>query len=244
MESEGIYSRGYGMIPKMIMQDRNLHIAAKAIYAYLASFAGAASCCYPSRGKICSDLGISNDTFSKYLKQLTECGYLTVAQEKEHGRFAHNVYTLLDMVVPCPIVSDTEDSGHGEMVSTSNSSKSNKNKKKNSNTKGSTSGFGDFWTVYPKKKAKEAAKKAWDKLRPDEELRSIILQAVQAQINNPDWKKAGGQYIPHPASWLNGRRWEDETGQHPQQENKTFDPHRNPFEEYIDRRNDDEKRSG
>lgn len=215
----------------MIMQDRNLHIAAKAIYAYLASFAGAASCCYPSRGKICSDLGISSDTFSKYLKQLTDCGYLTVAQEKEHGRFSHNVYTLPDMVVPCPIVSDTEDSGHGEMVCKSNSSKSNKNKKKNSTTKSSASGFVDFWAVYPKKKAKEAAKKAWDKLRPDEELRSVILQAVQDQSASPDWKKARGQYIPYPATWLNNRRWEDEQPEQRKAEEMALG--KNPFAQYL-----------
>lgn len=215
----------------MIMQDRNLHIAAKAIYAYLASFAGAASCCYPSRGKICSDLGISSDTFSKYLKQLTDCGYLTVTQEKEHGRFAHNVYTLPDMVVPCPIVSDTEDSGHGEMVCKSNSSKSNKNKKKNSTTKSSASGFDDFWAVYPKKKAKEAAKKAWAKIMPDEELRSVILKAVQAQTNNPDWKKAGGQYIPYPATWLNNRRWEDDEPEERKPEEWT--PGQNPYAQFL-----------
>jgi DNA replication protein DnaC len=231
MDSEGIYSRGYGRIPKMIMQDRSLHIAAKAIYAYLASFAGASSCCYPSRGKICSDLGISSDTFSKYLKQLTDSGYLFVAQEKEHGRFSHNVYTLPDMVLPCPIDSATETSVHGGMVSKSNSSKNNKNKKKNSNTKASASGFEDFWKAYPKKKAREAAKKAWDKLRPGEELRNVILQAVQIQINTPDWKKANGQYIPYPETWLNNRRWEDDVAEQKQPE--AWMPGKNPYAKYL-----------
>ena len=25
-----------------------------------------------------------------------------------------------------------------------------------------------------------------------------------------DWTKDGGQFIPHAATWLNGKRWEDE----------------------------------
>lgn len=214
----------------MIMQDKNLHIAAKAIYAYLSSFAGAASCCYPSRGKICSDLGISSDTFTKYLKQLTDSGYLTVTQEKEHGRFAHNVYTLPDMVSPCPIDSDTEDSGHGGMVSKKNSSKSNKNNKKN-NTQKMAAGFDDFWTAYPKKKSKEAARRVWDKLRPSEELQSVILQAVENQSTSPDWTKAGGQYIPYPATWLNNRRWEDDEPE--QKEPEQWKPGENPYARYL-----------
>lgn len=215
----------------MIMQDRNLHITAKAIYSYLASFAGAGSSCYPSRGKICSDLGISSDTFAKYLKQLTDCRYLIVVQEKKHGRFAHNVYTLPDMVSPCPIISDTVNFGHGEMVSKNNNSKNNKYNKKNSTTKAPAAGFDDFWMAYPKKKAKEAAKKAWDKLRPDEELQGVILQAVQDQSASPDWKKAGGQYIPYPATWLNNRRWEDD--QQEQRKAEEMELGKNPFAQYL-----------
>ena len=214
----------------MIMQDKKLHITAKAIYAYLASFAGAASSCYPSRGKICSDLGISGDTFTKYLKQLTDCGYLIVAQEKEQGRFSHNVYTLPDMISPLPIESDTEASGSGGIVNNNNSPKSNRNSKKNSPTR-AAAGFDEFWAVYPKKKSKEAAKKAWDKLKPDEELRSVILLAVKHQSISPDWAKSGGQYIPYPATWLNNRRWEDDEPE--QKKLEEWIPGENPFSKYL-----------
>ena len=70
--------------------------------------------------------------------------------------------------------------------------------------------FDDFWAAYPKKKAKEAARKAWAKLKPDEALGKAIIQAVDQAKNTPQWKKENGQYIPHPATYLNGRRWEDE----------------------------------
>ena len=71
-------------------------------------------------------------------------------------------------------------------------------------------GFDQFWNAYPKKKAKLEAQKAWAKLKPDADLRSTIGKAILLQRNSPDWQKDGGQYIPKPASWLNGRRWEDE----------------------------------
>lgn len=80
---EGINSAGFGIIPKLVMQDRGLTVAAKAIYAYFIIVSGKNNKCSPSRNKICSDLGISKDTFSKHLKDLLNCGYLSVRQVKE-----------------------------------------------------------------------------------------------------------------------------------------------------------------
>ena len=70
--------------------------------------------------------------------------------------------------------------------------------------------FDAFWSVYPKKKAKEAARKAWAKLKPDESLGKEIIQAVMESAKTKDWLKENGKYIPYPATYLNGKRWEDE----------------------------------
>lgn len=74
-------------------------------------------------------------------------------------------------------------------------------------------GFDDFWAIYPNRKAKQDALKAWSKLKPDEQMQASILKAVREQSQGEDWRKEGGRFVPHPATWLNGRRWEDE---HPQ----------------------------
>lgn len=122
---------GYGIIPKSVMQDRNLSISAKAVYAYFCSFAGQGDCCFPTRKKICVDLDISNDSLSKYLNQLVSEGYLTVEQGKENGRFSHNVYTLPDARLPCPKISDTEDSGAENSDTKNNNTKNNSISKNN-----------------------------------------------------------------------------------------------------------------
>jgi len=70
--------------------------------------------------------------------------------------------------------------------------------------------FKQFWDAYPRRVAKADALKAWSKLKPDPELLAKILEAVRQQAQQPDWLKADGAYVPYPASWLNGRRWEDE----------------------------------
>jgi hypothetical protein len=70
--------------------------------------------------------------------------------------------------------------------------------------------FAPFWEVYPKKKAKRPAFKAWEKLKPDNDLIQKILKAIEVQKTQEDWIEQKGKYIPLPATWLNNRRWEDE----------------------------------
>ena len=71
-------------------------------------------------------------------------------------------------------------------------------------------GFALFWQEYPRKAAKAAALKAWQKLNPSPELVERILAHVRDHKRSPDWLKDGGQFVPHPATFLNGRRWEDD----------------------------------
>ena len=71
-------------------------------------------------------------------------------------------------------------------------------------------GFALFWQEYPRKAAKAAALKAWQKLNPSPELVERILDHVRDHKRSPDWIKDGGQFVPHPATFLNGRRWEDD----------------------------------
>lgn len=88
-------------------------------------------------------------------------------------------------------------------------SASNKNKNKEKE-KEKEYMFDRFWAAYPRHENKQAAKKAFAKVDPDEELLLEILTAIEKQKSSSQWQENGGQYIPHPATWLNGRRWEDE----------------------------------
>jgi uncharacterized protein YdaU (DUF1376 family) len=70
--------------------------------------------------------------------------------------------------------------------------------------------FDEFWSAYPRKVGKDAALKAFEKRKPDRELLGRMLTAVALQKQSPGWLKDGGEYIPHPATWLNQGRWQDE----------------------------------
>lgn len=70
--------------------------------------------------------------------------------------------------------------------------------------------FNRFWRIYPRKVAKQSALKAWTKIQLTEQLVEIILAALERHLKSAQWLRDDGKFIPHPATWLNGRRWEDE----------------------------------
>jgi len=97
--------------------------------------------------------------------------------------------------------------------------------------------FNSFWMLYPKKTAKQQALKAWLKIKPDNELFHQILSALELQKQSVQWQKDGGQFIPYPATWLNGERWKDEINELPLSENKgsnkTERDYSTPIEEIL-----------
>jgi hypothetical protein len=70
--------------------------------------------------------------------------------------------------------------------------------------------FNAFWKAYPRKVGKDAARKAFDKRKPDDVLTEAFIRAIESQSKGEAWRKDGGQFIPHPATWLNEGRWMDE----------------------------------
>jgi hypothetical protein len=110
----------------------------------------------------------------------------------ESMRDACGTHTLGNAPIPSPIPSPIPKHIHAQPCCASNRS------------------FDRFWKAYPKKRAKQDAVKAWGKLTPDDQLVSVILTAIEKQKQSVDWQKERGQFIPYPAGWLRGKRWEDE----------------------------------
>ena len=106
---------------------------------------------------------------------------------------------------------------------TKNEEKRMKNKEKrvkNKNTPSCTEGEGEgdfeaFYALYPRKQGKRDALLAWEQLAPGEALRRRMLEALEKQKQSAQWQREGGRFIPYPATWLSGQRWEDEPGMAP-----------------------------
>ena len=177
---KGVMSEGYGIIPKKVMKDKDLSIDAKAIYAFISSYAGAGSTSFPSVNLITDMLGISRQRFNKHRKLLEDKGYITIKKNRTpEGSWGNNVYTLETLPRSQNLTSDnlTSDNPTSGNVTTNNNTFNNNTI--NNNTKSTSRSKLKFETHH---------------LKLAELLYKEILH------NNPQHKK------PNLESWANDFR--------------------------------------
>lgn len=98
--------------------------------------------------------------------------------------------------------------------SSSSSSKVREEKNKAKKEAPTDVGFTRFWEAYPLKKGKGQALKAWNKLKPSDELVAMIVSAIATQTRERQSLHDAGEFVPewkYPATWLSGECWLDET---------------------------------
>lgn len=69
--------------------------------------------------------------------------------------------------------------------------------------------FEAFWQRYPNKKAKPIAYAAYCRVPITDQL--SILDDLETRVQSDEWRRDGGKFIPHPSTYLNQRRWEDQS---------------------------------
>jgi len=92
----------------------------------------------------------------------------------------------------------------------------NKNEQEKDNNALLVASFENFYSAYPKHKDRKKAFTAWKKLNPSGGLIETILKAIQSQKAEKEALKDQREFVPewsYAATWLNGRRWEDEVEQ-------------------------------
>jgi phage replication O-like protein O len=68
--------------------------------------------------------------------------------------------------------------------------------------------FEIFWALYPKKKSKTTAEKAFARRNPDEQLFNDLMAGLERAMTSEQWQNP--QFIPHAGTWLNAGGWMDE----------------------------------
>jgi hypothetical protein len=76
-------------------------------------------------------------------------------------------------------------------------------------------GFDLFWQAYPRHEGKQEALKAWRRLHFTPVQSEHVLRVLEANKHRPDWREnlrlGRMEFIPRASTWLNNRRFEDET---------------------------------
>ena len=137
-------------------------------------------------------------------KQWIDLTYSENIRLTENGKKGGRPKTKKNQTKPTETNENQSEANESHKVMESNV-KENKIKENNTDIR-----FARLWAIYPRHVAKPNARKAFDKLSPDDVLLETMIRAVEQQKQSDQWSRDNGQYIPHPATWINQRRWDDE----------------------------------
>ena len=73
-----------------------------------------------------------------------------------------------------------------------------------------TAEFSAFWAAYPRREARKDALKAWQQTAAVRPPVAEIIRVIRVAIRVLDWTPDRRRFIPLPATWLRGERWNDE----------------------------------
>lgn len=192
-------------IPKEVWLDERLTMLEKGILVEIDSLDMSDDGCWASNEYLATFCQCSIPKVANAVSKLVELGY--IRRESFDGR-RRKLKSSLSNFKRQTYKNYKADLKNVDTNNTSNKKENNSITRKRAES-AILSSFDDFWAIYPKKDAKQAAVKAWMKLKPDDDLKQAIIAGVQRDIDGR-WKGAERRYIPNPTTYLNQRRWEDE----------------------------------
>jgi hypothetical protein len=139
----------------------------------------------------------SYKTYIQALEDLERFGLIQIV-ERAKNQHTSNVIALVEFTK-----ATTEADTKADSKQLPTHIQHNKTVKTKENSKDISECFLKFWKIYPRKESKADAVKAFKKIKPDELEKILRHVPLFCKDKEP-------QYIPHPASYLNKRRWEDE----------------------------------
>ena len=199
----------------MVYQDvmrSELQPESKALYAYLASFAGNTDTCYPTLNRICNEMHMGRNRVNKYMNELLEFGVIKKRRKRNGNLLGNVVYTLTHEVsifeksrkeeTTESRLLENEELGNEELVNeyTNNNIFNNNNINNNSINTYSASDkakqearelFEKVWALYPVKKGKgqvsDTQKKKLLKIGEEELTRAI--DRYKEGLSRDEWRK-------------------------------------------------------
>jgi len=212
------------VLPSQVRYDETLSSSAKLIYAEISALSEQKGYAWADNEYFARIYGITVRTVIRQLNELQKAGYLCI---ENSGTTRRRLWCNLNHPAfpgTAPPPSDKNVTATDKNVSASDKNVTaiyndrEERKKRNdpptapqgaaSVPKWKPERFAGLWDYYPRHTSKQAAAKAWDKLKPSDELIAQMGRALRRQKAWDEWQRGIG--IPHLSTYLNQRRWEDE----------------------------------
>lgn len=247
--SDYIESSFWAIIPDFVLSSTELKPNAKLLYGKITSLQRARGYCYASNKYLADGIGILPDTVTKLLKDLTDAGFIHIVYTNCEGE-TRRIYTIMcpnpsehpdkypvppgqisgdppdKYPVPPGQISGKEYKGDNKGENPPIAPQGGRKHKNRGEPKQAPDHqperFEKFWKFYPRHEDKQAAIRAWDRLKPSDELIDQMAKALVRQKKSDDWIKGIG--IPYACKWINNRRWEDELAAGPSLGSQPIEP--------------------
>ncbi|VXB76093.1 helix-turn-helix domain-containing protein [Pseudoclavibacter sp. 8L] len=213
-------TEGFAAVPNWIIRDPSISRGAVSVFMALASRSGPGGI-HPSQATLARELEVSERSVRRWLAELEERGLIQRVARRANSRGKGNGlpdgYTLHPNGKPqegpamgvrsVPKRPATGDVATGHSLQATPLIEEEPVKKNPGESDRTEELFEKFYEVYPRKVGKVDARKAFAKAARSTPAQYIVEGAARfaADPNLPE-----KQYIPHPSSWLNKGRWDDE----------------------------------
>jgi len=172
------------------------------LHLALADYASDEGVCFPSHHTLARKARCSTSWVSQTMRQMVKDDLIVVVERAGNGRGKVGRYRLTKGSTQSDL---SDDIG---VTATTNRSHSDPSDTYSLNRHEPSNTFEQLWKAYPKKVAKAAAQRAFDRLmkQPDPPSIDMLIKAVERYaLNIRDL-----QFCAHLATWLNSERWTDE----------------------------------
>ena len=196
------FEANYTQIPNTWLRDSRISLKAKGLLGYLMSHEAGYQV---TLDRIARDTKDGRQAIRSAADELIEAGYLVTSRERmADGRLGATRWELNDPYLQGERP-ESENPPMDNPPMENRTTKDNKVKEiklKNLND----ASFIEFWKTYPRQTGKQAAADAFAKAKESVSAEDL-LAAVDRYAKDPNLPEL--QYVPHPATWLNQRRYED-----------------------------------
>lgn len=222
----------WGVIPAQVRGDQTLTDKAKLLYADLSALADEKGYCWASNEYLAQLYKCGERTISRCISQLADLGFIRVEIVPVKGGKLHTERriflgifgeTRVDKIGKVADFGEARVDKNGEATLYCNSYGITGMNKRNDNNPHTPKGgmgrsvpkwkperFEKFWAYYRRNvrgENRSGAVKAWDKLKPDDDLIAEIGRALVKLGRTEAWMRGIGK--PYASTFLNGRKWED-----------------------------------
>lgn len=230
-------TEGFAVIPRWVIRDSKLSGIGLLVLLALLDRTNASGVCWPSKNTIAAEARCSKRSVDKALEELRESGFVRWKQRPAmDGNYQTNYYSVANLFADhseslgggagaartrCTdytgVVQELHRGGAPDARKVTTREVTTVKELTPIPPKGGsgqaskfayTEDFTAFWQAYPRKTGKKAAAKAYAKAIKEGATPQELVQGAARLAADPN---RVDQYTPHPATWLNQGRWEDET---------------------------------